>query len=333
MAEGNRSRVPVWKRERFQPKLLSKEGAWRNPRLSYVLVAISFLCWVYFQWHLPPAIWAISLVTIVVAFMGLRGEMRDGEKSLWFLLVLLYAGLMIRADSNDRRKADSNLTGSFQKLSADAKNNLDALLKDSGQQFAALLQNQNQQFQTTLNNQKTEFSETLESLHRQGHEQEAIKSTGEEARLNTQEITLELQAMRAESSRQTPTPSASTPPQKPLPPLEPQAIRELKVQALQLANNIDNWIALESKNAPRLSGPIPQTAEETKNLESYMNQLNKEWNDKFNGPANSMVRELQIQGLLISCNGGYLFDSPSKTLRYRGICASAIQRAALNLHQ
>jgi hypothetical protein len=331
MAEEKKWRVPVWKHRRFVGIWRKAEEAWRSPDLGNIAAAIFFLLCGWLHWHLPPSILAITLLTIAVAFMGLRGEMGGREKWIWFVIVLLYAGLTIRADNSERRKAEKELTDNFSALSRIAKDNLHASLDDSGVKFAGLLQNQNQQFQAMLTNQKAEFSETLESLHRQEHEQEDIKSAGEDARLNTQLIASQLEATRTETSRQTPIPSASTSTQKPLPPPEPRAIKELKVQALQLAKAIDDWISLESKHAQGFVGSIPHTAEEGEKLKSYMDHLNKEWNDKFNRPADSMVSELQIHGLVKSCNGRYLFNSPSEVLEYRGICASAIQHAALDL--
>jgi hypothetical protein len=74
----------------------------------------------------------LTLLTIAVAFMGLRGEMGGREKWIWFVIVLLYAGLTIRADNSDRNKADQNLTNNFKALSTTAQDNLHSLLDDSG---------------------------------------------------------------------------------------------------------------------------------------------------------------------------------------------------------
>ncbi len=338
MAEDKRSRLPVWERLRSRPSWRWIEEVWRHPTFSYATAAIFFFLSLYLQWHLPPAIVAIILLSLAAAFTTLRGEMGGREKSFWFVVVLLCALLTYRTDSNDRRKSDDKLTENFKGISTDAKNNLDALLTDSRQKFVTLLDNQNREFQTMLDNQKTDFSQTLGKLDRQERKQNeefvtllSIKATQEDARLDSKEITLELQAIRGEPLRQMPAASALKPPEIGITSPDPQAIKQLKIQALELARDIYDWIASISKDAPKLSGPIPQNAEEAKNLNAYLDRLKTEWAKKFFTPSNNMVNELHVQGLLIACTpiaGGW---SPSEILRFHTTCADRIKQAALDL--
>jgi hypothetical protein len=284
MEEGKKLRTPVWEKLRSRPSWRSTEEAWRSPNFSYAIAVIFFFIWLYLEWHLPTSIWAITFLTIAVAFMALRGEMAGREKWFWFLMVLLYGGLTIRADSNDRRKADKELTDNFNAISLTAKDNLHTSLTDSEQRFETLLQNQNDQFQTMLDNQNRDFSQTLGRLDRQEHKQNeemvtlfSIKTMQEDARLDSKEINLVLQAIRGERPTQMAGPSPGRPPEIGVTTLEPQAIKKLKIQALELARDIYDWIASISKDAPKFGGPIPQNAEEAKNLDAYLDRLNTEW--------------------------------------------------------
>jgi hypothetical protein len=338
MADTKRSREPVWENLRSRPSWRLIEEVWRHPSFSYVTAAILFLLSLYFQWHLPPAIVAIILLSVAAAFTSLRGEMGGREKSFWFVVILLCALLAYRSDRNDGRKADDKLSEKFKTISTDAKNNLDALLTDSRQKFRTLLDNQNRQFQAMLDNQRIDFAQTVARLDKQERKQNeefaalsSIKATQEDARLDAREITLELQAIRGEPFGQTSAPSLGKPQQNPIPAPEPQATKQLKIKALELARDIYDWIGLISNDAPKLSGPISQNAEEAKNLNAYRDRLKMEWQDKFFTRATNMVNELHIRGLLIACTPIAAGWSPTEILRFHTTCADHIRQAALEL--
>jgi predicted negative regulator of RcsB-dependent stress response len=108
-----------------------------------------------------------------------------------------------------------------------------------------------------------------------------------------------------------------------------QNSQALKAQGLQLAKEIDDWIASVSKDAPKVTNPTPGT-EDARNTDAYLDRLNKEWMQNFFVRANSMVNELHVTGLLIACRSITSYR-PSMVLEFRRTCADHIEDAAKRL--
>jgi len=111
----------------------------------------------------------------------------------------------------------------------------------------------------------------------------------------------------------------------------PQNSQELKRQGLQLAKEIDDWIASAKKAEPILSTQMPQTQEQRDAMQAYSERLTMEWNHTYYDRANSLVNELHVVGILKACRNGTPSEIPFEALNYRNTCARAIERAARDL--
>jgi hypothetical protein len=119
----------------------------------------------------------------------------------------------------------------------------------------------------------------------------------------------------------TPIPTASLSPD----------VQALKEQGLKEAEEIDDWIAVVSKDAPKSSGSIPQ-ADEQVEINAYVDRLNTEWKTKFSASVDSTILNLHVQGLRLACIADTRTTEPSQILNYRKICAQKIRETALSLH-
>lgn len=83
------------------------EHAWKRTWFGYVLLAISTAMCLWLHLHLPSSGWGATIMVVVAAIMALRTEMGGREKWLWFVLLLIYAVLEIRAINRDRSEQNS----------------------------------------------------------------------------------------------------------------------------------------------------------------------------------------------------------------------------------
>jgi len=128
-----------------------------------------------------------------------------------------------------------------------------------------------------------------------------------------------------------PTPATSPPTVVALSP-ETQTLKE---QGLQLAKDINDWIAVVSQD-PR-NHPAPATTQEEMQAEAkaqsdYAARLNSEWNAKFDGRPVRLFYQLhadQGRSFNLTCRSGG--SDPSAILGYDKTCANLIERAATNL--
>jgi hypothetical protein len=132
------------------------------------------------------------------------------------------------------------------------------------------------------------------------------------------------------SNAQPPALGSGNPPIVSTTPLS-QSSQELKGRGLQLAKEIDDWIASVKKDEPILSTQFPQTQEQRNAMQAYSEQLTTEWNHKFYDRADSLVGELHVQGLILACRNETPSEIPALALQFRNTCARAIERAALEL--
>lgn len=138
---------------------------------------------------------------------------------------------------------------------------------------------------------------------------------------------------RSQSSESGPPAQASpiAPTKAPLAP-DTQA---LKIQGMQVAKEINDWIALNSQDAPNpASTGMPSSSEDAK-ARAYADRLNSEWKDKFEVQAISLVGKLQIKGLNLACVEtitGAFENNPAYILKMHKLCADRIEQAAQNLN-
>jgi hypothetical protein len=77
---------------------------WDQAGPGYFLIALSFLGFLWLEKRLPPPGYAITAMAVIAGVMALRPDMGGWEKSLWFVILLLFAGIEIRAISRDRKE-------------------------------------------------------------------------------------------------------------------------------------------------------------------------------------------------------------------------------------
>jgi hypothetical protein len=140
-----------------------------------------------------------------------------------------------------------------------------------------------------------------------------------------------------------PTPSAaisagpSVPPANnpfsPFPPADPA----LKAQGLQVANEINDWVASNLQDAPVMPRPpsppvgMPMNQQATLKAEvatakNYTDRLDKEWNEKFASRVGILITGMHISlaNHLMACGGHS--DDPRTTLGWRKSCGELIEQ-------
>ena len=329
-------------------KFLWRILVWKIPKYSRLMLllqaSVILVTWVVMQlWPQIPDVPVYSL-GVVAALMSIEGLSRP-ERAVCIFLVFGLFIVELKYSYKERITTDAQMTSRFKVVSDQANSNLNRILQSEDNRFAAILRNQQKEFDITIGRierdektQATAFNDIVgreNTLFEQSQKmlsaQESMRIIEEQAALNSEEATLQLNAMSEAEARQKQAAVTETPSMNPLPSAEAQDTKKLKVQALRLARDINNWIAAVSKDGPKLSRVYPQTKDEQNAVEAFSDRLSKEWVERFNGPANDMVVKLHIVGLLMSCNPGTREILPSDTLRYRSTCANAIQREALKL--
>lgn len=300
---------------------------------SWIVVSLFIEVGVWWFFYRPSVGKGGLLLAVGATLMPLCWEkIGTAAKMSWIAMLFLLLGVEYRTIDKDKVESDAKLTAHFQQISDQEKNDLRTILDSENARFKDILANQQNEFDATIkrmeHDEKTQARAFNDVLEREN----SMLALQVQTQLNSQEITLELPAIRREEEalRRPSATSVGTTPER-LPPLEPEAMKQLKVQALELARDIDDWITSVSKDAPKLSAAIPQTSEEGKSWNAYLDRLSTEWIKKFAEPANSMVNKLQIQGLIRACIPGRPAERPSQILAFRSTCATAIEHAALDL--
>lgn len=86
------------------------EQMWKKKWLGYFLVGASFALFVWFTWHLPPSGYGVVAMAVVAGIMAIRPEMGGWERSLWFVVLVCFAIIEIRAINHDREQAAGEFT-------------------------------------------------------------------------------------------------------------------------------------------------------------------------------------------------------------------------------
>ncbi len=89
---------------------------WGQAWPGYSLIAMSFLVFLWLERRLPPPGYAITAMAVIAGAMALRPDMGGWEKSLWFVILLLFAGIEIRAISKDRKEQTKTFSDIAAKL-------------------------------------------------------------------------------------------------------------------------------------------------------------------------------------------------------------------------
>jgi hypothetical protein len=114
------------------------EYLWKKQWFGYCLITLGFLVCGWLHIHLPTAGWGATIMVVVGGLMALRGEMGGKEKWLWFMLLLVYAVLEIKAINQDRKDQNDKflvIAGDLTK----AVNSLDTTIKEGREHFDATM--------------------------------------------------------------------------------------------------------------------------------------------------------------------------------------------------
>lgn len=82
---------------------------WKRKWPGYSFAGAFLAVFGWYCWHLPPSGYAVVFMAVGAAIMAIRPEMEGWERSLWFLVVVCFAIIEIRAINNDRKQAESDL--------------------------------------------------------------------------------------------------------------------------------------------------------------------------------------------------------------------------------
>jgi len=86
------------------------EHMWKKRWLGYSLIAASFALFTWVTWCLPPSGYGVVAMAVVAGIMAIRPEMGGWERSLWFVVLVCFAIVEIRAINHDREQAHGEFT-------------------------------------------------------------------------------------------------------------------------------------------------------------------------------------------------------------------------------
>jgi hypothetical protein len=84
------------------------EHIWKKTWLGYSLIAVSFALFAWLNWQLPPSGYGVVVMAVGAGIMAIRPEMGGWERSLWFVVLVCFAIVEIRAINHDREKAKAD---------------------------------------------------------------------------------------------------------------------------------------------------------------------------------------------------------------------------------
>jgi hypothetical protein len=152
-------------------------------------------------------------------------------------------------------------------------------------------------------------------------------------RIQVADIVRTMIAGRSQSSESGP-PAQASPVAPTMAPLAPDT-QALKHKGMQVAKEINDWIALNSQDVPNPPNMgMPSSSEDAK-ARTYADRLNSEWRDKFEVQAILLVGNLHIKGLNLACIdtiSGAFQNNPAYILKMHKLCEDRIEQAAQDLN-
>ena len=307
----------------------------------------------------------------LVALMMLY-EMEQWQKTIYIIVIVVLVFLGKRVSDNDRaaRERDARRDVSAQNF----KNYMDryefgqvvrgiqttiaatgAEINTNRGQFKATIaankatQGQEQEDFEALLQKETDLFNSQEKAFSAQHEEmlstqeevdatfEAVMAFGASGRASSAEIARVQAAIPPSSATVTPT----SPPPNPLfpPPLTPTEAKALQKMGLQMAKEINDWIASVSQDAPIPTAtspggwnPAAQAADE-KADEAYVRTLESDWNTKFGGGPRLLIHQLHNDyGVLLTCTGNAAGGGPANFLGLCKACADRLVQGAMRLN-
>lgn len=275
----------------------------KERRATWAWKTLSLVCWlvcVYLGWRwsrtIPPVGYAIGVLGAASAAMAAFLDRLEWLGKVGWIL-LMFALLIV--ETRAITKADNDLKDQFATVLSQAQTNL----------------------KTTLDSQDAQFNATMDRLRLVINSQKSIASIQADARDDARLEGLEIQALRDQVEAPSASVRAAVISSEPVQ-RTAEETKQLKLKALQLAKDINDWIASVAQYKPR--EPHPTDAEDA----AYENKL-QEFDTRFGREANQMVHDLQVEHMLVAC--APLQGTSDVILTLRQSCAANIERAALNL--
>ena len=123
--------------------------AWRSSLLGRGLI-ISALCLAtYWLFHIPPSNYALIGMAVMAGLMGLREDMSGAERSMWAVILIIFAIVEVRAIHKDNIAQQQALREERQHFGEIGKS-LEQSIEQSQDQFKATIQSSQQQFSATM---------------------------------------------------------------------------------------------------------------------------------------------------------------------------------------
>src|SRR5713226_2742815 len=110
------------------------EHVWRHDSTGYILITAAVVICVWFHWSLPPSGYAVTAMAVAAGVMAIRPKMGGWEQSLWFVLLIFFAIVEIRAINKDRGDQTNRFGAIASGLTA-AINGLDQSIKENRTHF------------------------------------------------------------------------------------------------------------------------------------------------------------------------------------------------------
>jgi hypothetical protein len=316
------------------------------------VMAGGIACCAYFHFHPPSSGTPLDALAFFAGVMMLW-EMRGWQKGVYFALILFLVIAEYRAENNDRITAAKDQAAAAETAECDRldqnsqfQNIADGIhqaITTSNHQFGVTLgANKNAQHQEQADFKALVQKET-DLFNSQEKELELEASTQEELDATFETVLASARAGSAANSAEIARVQATALPtfQNSLTaaPLTPGETKELQIKGLQMAKEINDWIALVSKDVPKPApvspgggwNPAAEAADE-KASEAYARTLESEWTAKFDGGPRLLLHQLHNdQGVLLTCTGNAAGGGPTNFLGLCKACADRIEQGSMRL--
>jgi hypothetical protein len=311
--------------------------------ITRILVWIGIVCFLgitIWRWFDIPSVGKFGVLLAIGATLMAPYWDRLGSvgKMLCVGTMFLMLGVEYRAINKDKADSEALLLSNFQQISNDAHSNLKSLLESENKQFKDVLDKQQNTFDATIKRMERDEKMQAHSFENViGRENtlitgfQEIVSTEQLVQSKTQEIELEMRAeITLARAQNAPRPAAGPVQPIPLPPPETQDTQALRVQGLKVSKDIDDWIDKIAQEAPQFNASS-MNREDVVKRNAYAERIGSEFASMFASQANTLVSNLHIHGLRLSCMGGSFSSDPNFMLSMHRNCATRIREAALDL--
>jgi hypothetical protein len=322
---------------------------WYFELLAPVLfITTGTIIWLHYHRSVPPGVY-IAFMGLALAIFSARHEPRPLEKGMWIVL----AAVFMAAELSSIYSADAKQTATFDGISTQIKDANQGIQDARGKIDSA-----DSDIQNVKDDVKSRFDSTLKEMRSDRGKQEIEirdmtnrqdASLGQVQDLLDQERGLEalelsqqkLIADLLDRNRNIPSVNANQSPgagPTSPPPLSPVEIFNLRMAGIGLASDIYVWVGGLSKS-PILSvkqNPLDLRPDELKAYRQLMDQIIKEWREKFGPRVGEMRSKLHLDAgrtLILTCADNAMDTSPAQALALDKRCADLIRAAAINAGQ